>query len=183
MSLHYFVGKVMSLLFNMLSRLVIAFLLRSKCLLISWLQSTCVVILEPKKIVCHCFHCFPIYLPWSNRTGHQGLIFLNVWVVECWTTIWSSNSTPGYILSWPKSSLGFFYKMLRKNLTQYFLPTQYLEKTKPHNSKRYINPGFTAALFTTDGSNPSVHQQMTGLTRCVWVWGRKGCGKWTITQD
>ena len=44
-----FVGKVMSLLFNMLSRLVIAFLLRSKCLLISWLQSPSAVILSPPK--------------------------------------------------------------------------------------------------------------------------------------
>ena len=43
------VGKVMSLLLNMLSRLVIAFLPRSKCLLISWLQSPSAVILEPKK--------------------------------------------------------------------------------------------------------------------------------------
>ena len=46
-----FVGKVMSLLFNMLSRLVIAFLPRSKRLLISWLQSSSAVILEPPKIV------------------------------------------------------------------------------------------------------------------------------------
>ena len=53
-----FVGKVMSLLLNMLSRLVITFLPRSKRLLISWLQSPSAVILEPKK-VCHCFHCFP----------------------------------------------------------------------------------------------------------------------------
>ena len=45
-----FVGKVMSLIFNMLSRLVITFLPRSKCLLISWLQSPSAVILEPKKI-------------------------------------------------------------------------------------------------------------------------------------
>ena len=45
-----FVGKVLSLLFNMLSRLVITFLPRSKHLLISWLQSPPVVILEPKKI-------------------------------------------------------------------------------------------------------------------------------------
>ena len=45
-----FAGKVMSLLFNMLSRLVIAFLPRSKCLLISWLQSSSAVILEPQKI-------------------------------------------------------------------------------------------------------------------------------------
>ena len=44
-----FVGKVMSLLFNMLSRLVITFLPRSKCLLISWLQSPSAVILEPRK--------------------------------------------------------------------------------------------------------------------------------------
>ena len=43
-------GKVMSLLFNMLSRLVITFLPRSKCLLISWLQSPSAVILEPQKI-------------------------------------------------------------------------------------------------------------------------------------
>ena len=48
-----FVGKVMSLLFNMLSRLVIAFLPRSTCLLISWLQSPSAVILEPKSKVCH----------------------------------------------------------------------------------------------------------------------------------
>ena len=58
-----FVGKVVSLLFNMLSRLVIAFLPRSKRLLISWLQSPSAVILEAKNIVCHCFHCFRIYLP------------------------------------------------------------------------------------------------------------------------
>ena len=58
-----FVGK-MSLLFNMLSRLVITFLPRSKRLLISWLQSPSAVILEPKKDkVSHCFHCLPIYLP------------------------------------------------------------------------------------------------------------------------
>ena len=43
-------GKVMFLLFNMLSRLVITFLPRSKCLLISWLQSPSAVILEPKKV-------------------------------------------------------------------------------------------------------------------------------------
>ena len=53
----------MSLLFNMLSRLVIAFLPRSKCLSRSWLQSPSAVILEPPNKVCHCFHCFPIYFP------------------------------------------------------------------------------------------------------------------------
>ena len=73
-----FVGKVISLLFNMLSRFVITFLLRSKHLLISWLQSPSAVILEPPKIVCHCFHCFPIYFPWSDGTGCHDLHFLNV---------------------------------------------------------------------------------------------------------
>ena len=74
-----FVGKVMSLLFNMLSRLVIVFLPRSKRLLISWLQSLpSAVILEHRKIVCHRFHCFPIYLPWSDGTGCYDLSFLNV---------------------------------------------------------------------------------------------------------
>ena len=58
-----FVSKVMSLLFNMLSRLVITFLPRDKHFLIAWLQSPSAVILEPPKIVSHCFHCFPIYLP------------------------------------------------------------------------------------------------------------------------
>ena len=55
-----FVSKVTSLLFNILSRLVLIFLQRSKCLLISWLQSPSAVILKPRKIVCYCFHRFPI---------------------------------------------------------------------------------------------------------------------------
>ena len=53
-----FVGKVMSLLFNMLSRLVVTFLPRRKHLLISWLQSPSTVILEPKKIKSVSFHYF-----------------------------------------------------------------------------------------------------------------------------
>ena len=74
-----FVGKVMSLLFNVLSRLVITFLPRSKRLLISWLQSPSAVILEPpQNKVSHCFHYFPIYLPWSNGTGCHDLSFLSV---------------------------------------------------------------------------------------------------------
>ena len=59
-----FVCKVMSLLFNMLSRLVKTFLPRSKPLLISWLQSQSTMILDRKKHkVCHCFHRFLICLP------------------------------------------------------------------------------------------------------------------------
>ena len=70
-----FVGKLMSLVFNMLSRLVIAFFPRCKCLLISWLQSPSALILQPpKNKVSHCFHCFPIYLPWSD--GTRAMIFV-----------------------------------------------------------------------------------------------------------
>ena len=73
-----FVGRVMSLLFNMLSRLVVTFLPRSKCLLISWLQSPLQWFLELPKIKCHCFHCFPIYVPWSDGTRYHDLSFLTV---------------------------------------------------------------------------------------------------------
>ena len=73
------VGKVMSLLLNILSRLIITFLPRSKHLLISWLQSLSAVILEPKKInSVYCFHCFPIYFPRSDGTRCYDLSFLNV---------------------------------------------------------------------------------------------------------
>ena len=57
------VAKVMSILLNMLSRLVITFLPRSKCLLISWLQSPSAVILEPPKIKSELFPMFPNLFP------------------------------------------------------------------------------------------------------------------------
>ena len=69
-----FVGKVTSLLFNMLSRLVIAFLARRKHLLTSWLQSPSAMILEPKKIkVSPCFHCFPSIC--HEVMGWEAMIF------------------------------------------------------------------------------------------------------------
>ena len=74
-----FVSRVMSLLFNMLSRFVIAFLPRSKRFLISWLQSPSAVIFGAQKNkVCNCVHCFPIYLPWCDGTGCHNPSFLNV---------------------------------------------------------------------------------------------------------
>ena len=74
-----FVGKIMSLLFSMLSRLVITFFSRSKHLLISWLQSPSAVILEPpQNKVWHCFHCFPIYFSWGDGTRCHDLRFLNI---------------------------------------------------------------------------------------------------------
>ena len=72
-----FYSKVMSLLFNMLSRLVTGFLPRRKHVLISWLQPPSVEIL-PQNKVCHCFHCFPVYFPWNDGTGCHDLSFLNV---------------------------------------------------------------------------------------------------------
>ena len=64
LTIHTFVRKVMSLLFNMLSMFFIAFLAMSKCLLIPWLQLPSAVIFgDQENKVCHCFHCFPVYLP------------------------------------------------------------------------------------------------------------------------
>ena len=68
LTIHTFVGKVTSLLFNMMSRFVIVFLPRSKHLLISWLQSPSTAFGAQENKVCHCFHCFPICLPWSDGT-------------------------------------------------------------------------------------------------------------------
>ena len=78
LSIRTFIGKVMSLLFNMLSRFVVAFLPRSKHLFISWLQSPSALILEPKKInsvtvsiVCHCPHPFC-----HELMGQDAMIFI-----------------------------------------------------------------------------------------------------------
>ena len=63
------VGKVISLLFNTLSRFVIAFLPRSKYLLISWLQLPLEVVLEPKNMKSVSISFFSHFLPWSDGTG------------------------------------------------------------------------------------------------------------------
>ena len=73
-------GKVMSLLFNnMLSRLVIGFLPRSKCLNFMAAVTICSDFGARENKVTHCFHCFPIYLPWSDGTGCQDL---SVWMLS-----------------------------------------------------------------------------------------------------
>ena len=73
-----FVGKVMSLLFNMLSRLVMTFLPRSKRLLISWLQSPSAVILEPPKIKCDTVSTVSTSISHGDGTRCHDLCFLNV---------------------------------------------------------------------------------------------------------
>ena len=107
-----FVGKVMSLLFNMLSRFIIAFLPRSKHLLISWLQSPSAVILEPKKIKSvtvsikqgsrhQRIDAFELWcgrrlkrVPWNARRSNQSILkksVLNIyWKDWCWS--WSSST-------------------------------------------------------------------------------------------
>ena len=73
-----FVDKVISLLFNMLSSLVIAFLPRNKQLLISWLQSPSAVIWEPPKESLSLFPLLPHLFAWSDGTRCHDLCFLNV---------------------------------------------------------------------------------------------------------
>ena len=75
-------GLISSLLLNILSRFVIASLPQSKHLLNLWLQSPSAVIWEPKKIVFHCSHCFPIYLLWSDETGCHDLSFFKCWILS-----------------------------------------------------------------------------------------------------
>ena len=72
-----FVGKVMSLLFKMWSRLVIAFLPRSKRFNFMAAVTICSEFGAPKSKVWHCFHCFSIYFPWSDGTGCHDVSFLN----------------------------------------------------------------------------------------------------------
>ena len=68
-------GTVKSLLFNMLSRLVITFLPKSKRLLIMAEVTICSDFGAQKYNVSHCFHCFPIYLPWSDGADAMILVF------------------------------------------------------------------------------------------------------------
>ena len=70
-----FVGKAMCLLFNTLSRLVIAFLPRSKCLNFTAAVNICSDFGTQENKLCHCFHCYPIYLPWSDGTRCHDLCF------------------------------------------------------------------------------------------------------------
>ena len=73
-----FVGKVMSLLFNMLSRLLITFLPKQASFNFLAAITICSDFGAPQNKVCHYFHCFPIYLPWSDGTRCHDLRFLNV---------------------------------------------------------------------------------------------------------
>ena len=107
-----FVSKVMSLFLNMLSRFVIAFLPRSKHLLISWQESPCAVTLEPKK-VCHCLHFLTIYLPWVDGTRCHDLSF------------WMLRFKPAFLLSSFTFIKRFLYTGLPWWLRQYRICLQW----------------------------------------------------------
>ena len=113
-----FVGKVMSLLFNMLSRLVITFLPRSECLLISWLQSPSSVILEPPKIksvtlsigMANHFSILALRIPWTvwKVWAHQTFIPIYV-LMELETRQVSSL----YMVEWRNKLEGPFIDIYR----------------------------------------------------------------------
>ena len=93
-----FVGKEKSLLLNMLSMLVIAFLPRSKHLLISWLKSSSAVILEPK--VSHCVHYFPIYFHEMMGTNAMALIFWILTLLNVDLVFWMLNAHWLWLRPW-----------------------------------------------------------------------------------
>ena len=78
LTIQTFVGKVMSLLFNPMSRFVLAFLPGSNCLNFLAAFTVCSDFGAQESKVCHCFHCLPTDLPWSDGTGCHDLRFLNV---------------------------------------------------------------------------------------------------------
>ena len=111
LTIRIFVSKAMSLFFNMLSRFFIAFLLRSKRLLISWLRSPSAVIFGAQENKdCHCFHCFSIYLPWSDGTRCHDLCFwmLNFSVLFSFVT----QSCPTLCDPWNTTGLPVHHQLL-----------------------------------------------------------------------
>ena len=92
-----FVNKMISLVFNMLSRFVIAFLSRSKNLLISWLQSLLAVIFGTQENkICHCFPIFPFYLPWSDGTRcHESETEITQSCPTLWDPMYIPWNSPG----------------------------------------------------------------------------------------
>ena len=98
LTIQTFVDKVMSLLLYTLSTFVIAFLPRSKCLLVSWLAVTiCSDFGALENKICHCFHFVPIYLPWSDRIECHDVM---PWI------LWMLNFKPAFSLYSSPSSIG-----------------------------------------------------------------------------
>ena len=86
-----FVSKVTSMLFNVLFRMVIAFFSKEQASFHSMAAVTfCSDFGTPKNNVCHCFHCSPIYLPWSDRTRCHALSFWMFYTILIRIQIWTN---------------------------------------------------------------------------------------------
>ena len=143
----------------MLSRLVIAFLPKSKHLLISWLQSPSAVILEPPKIVCHCFYCYPIYLPWSDGIRCHDFGFLNA---EFYANFSLSSFT--FFKRLFSSSSPFFIRVVSSVYLRLliFLPTILI----PACASSSINDNTESTKKSTKGKS----------------WGGRDKGSWVVTD-
>ena len=109
LTIYTFVGQVISPLFNMRLRFLIAFLPRSKLLLISWPQSQSSVILEPKKRKSITVSIFPhFYLPWSNENGYHDLRVFNVVLSQLFHVLLSLSSR-GSLVPLHFMSLEWYY--------------------------------------------------------------------------
>ena len=143
-----FISKVMALLFNMLSRFVMTFLLRSKHLLILWLQSLSAVILYPKKIKCHCFN---FYLPRSVSVQYSS-------VTQSWLTLWDpmNRSTPGLPVH---HQLPEFTQTHAHWVSDVIQPSHPLSSPSPpapnpsehHSLFQWVNSSHVAKVTTTTG--------------------------------
>ena len=173
LAIQTFVGKVMSLLLNMLSRLVIAFLPRSKRLLISWLQSPSAGILEPKKIVCHCFHFFPIYLPWSDGTRCHGLSFLMLSFKPTFSLSFFTFIKRVFSSSSVQFSHSVVSDSLRPHESQHARPLYHPEFTQTHVHRvgDAIQPSHPLSTPSPPAPNPSQHQ---GLAEFFFTFCHKG---------
>ena len=143
----------MSLLFNMLSRLVITFLPRSKCLSISWLQSPSAVILEPpKNEVWHCFHCFPIYFPWGDGTRCHDLSFLNVLSFKPTFSFSSFSLTQMFRFCGPQTwVIRITWEAVFRNISQIYIPSPHtlLSRCLRIHLRKKLSKRFWQLLGTT----------------------------------
>ena len=130
LTIQTFAGKVMSLLFNTLSRFVIDFLPRSNCLNFMTTVTICSNFGAPKNEVCHCFHCSPICLRWSDGSG---CLFLVFWMmsfksgfsISSFTFIKRLFSSSLFFECWVLSQLFHSIQIWIVSIFHYYLDSQF----------------------------------------------------------